>query len=209
VVESSKSSTSRRICTSSPPHATQFPPHERIKVNNKASSCDCPEQARSFKSQACVFISFYFRAASRLTSEERQKMIALASKLPEDGTGAKQIQDDFLTIDLSGFRREVDDRLDRLRAAQECVVSDPEILGGALVVRGTRVPVHHVAASVAAGASMERILAAYPSLNREQIELASLYAEANPQRGRPSQRLSLPPGAKLISSRTGTVPRPV
>jgi uncharacterized protein (DUF433 family) len=136
-------------------------------------------------------------------------MIALASKLPEDGTGAKQIQDDFLTIDLSGFRREVDDRLDRLRAAQECVVSDPEILGGALVVRGTRVPVHHVAASVAAGASMERILAAYPSLNREQIELASLYAEANPQRGRPSQRLSLPPGAKLISSRTGTVPRPV
>jgi uncharacterized protein (DUF433 family) len=167
------------------------------------------EQARSFKSQACVFISFYFRAASRLTSEERQKMIALASKLPEDGTGTKTIQDDFLTVDLSSFRRDVDVRLNRLQAAQDCVISDPEILSGALVVRGTRVPVYHVAASVAAGISMERILAAYPSLNREQVELAALYAEANPQRGRPPQRLSLPPGAKLISRRTGTITKSV
>jgi uncharacterized protein (DUF433 family) len=166
------------------------------------------EQARSFKSQACVFISFYFRAASRLTSEERQKMIALASKLPEDGTGTKAIQDDFLTIDLSGFRKDVDDRLNRLRAAQECVISDPEILGGALVVRGTRVPVYHVAASLAAGTPMDRIRAAYPSLNLEQVELAALYAEANPQRGRPPQiPFSLPPGAKLISRRIGTITR--
>jgi uncharacterized protein (DUF433 family) len=101
-------------------------------------------------------------------------MIALASKLPEDGHGIKAIQDDFLTIDLSRFRKDVDDRRNRLRAAQECVISDPEILGGALVVRGTRVPVYHVATSLAAGAPMERILAAYPSLNREQVELASL-----------------------------------
>ena len=165
------------------------------------------EQARSFKSQACVFISFYFRAASRLTSEERQKMIALASKLPEGSADAKVIQDDFLTIDLSGFRKEVDDRLNRLQAAQKCVVSDPEILSGTLVVRGTRVPVYDVAASVAVGISLERILEAYPSLNREQVELAALYAEANPQRGRPPQRLSLPPGAKLITRRTTTIAR--
>jgi uncharacterized protein (DUF433 family) len=165
------------------------------------------ERARSFKSDACVFISFYFRAASRLTSEERQKMIALASKLPQNDGGATAIQDDFLTVDLSGFQKDVADRLNRLRAAQECVVSDPEILGGAPVVRGTRVPVYHVAASLGAGASIERILAAYPSLKREQVELAALYAEANPQRGRPPRRPSLPPGAKLISRRFGTLAR--
>ena len=38
------------------------------------------------------------------------------------------------------------------RTAQDAVVSDPEILGGVPVLRGTRVPAHDVAASVAAGA---------------------------------------------------------
>src|SRR5580700_3912147 len=36
-------------------------------------------EARSFSSHACVFIAFYFEAADRLTSEERQRAIALAS----------------------------------------------------------------------------------------------------------------------------------
>ena len=39
-------------------------------------------QSRSFKSQACVYISFYFRAADRLTAEERQRTIA---RLPSFG----------------------------------------------------------------------------------------------------------------------------
>jgi len=162
------------------------------------------DQTRSFKSQACVFISFYFHAASRLTAEERQRTIHLASKQPKDSTSANSIQDEFLTIDLTTFHQHVDDRLSRLRAAQQSVISDPEILGGALVIRGTRVPVYHLAASLAAGESMERILAAYPSVNRQQVEQAALYAEANPQRGRPSHRPSLPPGARLISRRTIT-----
>jgi hypothetical protein len=58
-----------------------------------------------------------------------------------------------------------------------------------------------VAASVAAGIPIERILSSYPSINREQVELAALFAEANPQRGRPRQRIVPPAGAKIISSR--------
>ena len=38
------------------------------------------QDARSFKSHACVFIAFYFGAADRLTSEERQRAITLASQ---------------------------------------------------------------------------------------------------------------------------------
>ena len=37
-------------------------------------------QTRSFKSEACALISFYFRAANRLTSEERQRTITRASE---------------------------------------------------------------------------------------------------------------------------------
>ena len=62
-------------------------------------------------------------------------------------------------------------------------------------------PLYDIAANVTAGTTMERILSTYPSLKREQVELAALYAEANPLRGRPRQR-TFPEGAKVLSRRT-------
>jgi uncharacterized protein (DUF433 family) len=160
------------------------------------------QDARSFKSHACVFIAFYFGAADRLTSEERQRAITLASRNSSDmKSRTRTIQDEFLTIDLAPFWKGVDERMVRLNAARAQVVEDNEILGGTPVLKGTRVPVYDVAASVAAGIPMDRILSSYPSINREQVELAALFAEANPQRGRPRQRIVPPAGAKIISSR--------
>jgi len=160
------------------------------------------QDARSFKSHACVFIAFYFGAADRLTSEERQRAITLASRNSSDvKSRTRTIQDEFLTIDLAPFWKGVDERMVRLNAARAQVVEDNEILSGTPVIKGTRVPVYDVAASVAAGIPMERILSSYPSINREQVELAALFAEANPQRGRPRQRIVPPAGAKIISSR--------
>ena len=46
--------------------------------------------------------------------------------------------------------------------------SDPEILGGALVFRGTRVPVRILFEFLAAGDSLDKFLDAYPSVSREQ-----------------------------------------
>ena len=158
-------------------------------------------QTRSIKSQACVFISFYFGSADRLTSEERQRTIAQASRLPNWRKSNKVIQDGFLAVDLSTFLKGVEERLHKLQAARSMVVSDPEILNGMPVIRGTRVPVYDVAASVTAGTPAERLLSSYPSLKREQVELAALYAEANPLRGRPRQR-TLPAGAEIVSRRT-------
>lgn len=97
------------------------------------------------------------------------------------------------------------ERMDRLAAARAMVVSKPELLGGAPVVRGTRVPVHDIAVSVTAGLSTDRILAAYPSLNVEKIELATIYAEANLVRGRPRAGDQLPKGAVIVTDRR--VPR--
>ncbi|MGA7340086.1 MAG: DUF433 domain-containing protein [Terracidiphilus sp.] len=160
------------------------------------------QDARSFKSHACVFIAFYFGAADRLTSEERQRAITLASQNSSDvKSRTRTIQDEFLTIDLAPFWKGVDERLLRLNAARAQVSVDDEILSGTPVIKGTRVPVYDVAASMAAGIPVERILSSYPSLNREQVELAALFAEANPQRGRPKQRIVPPEGANVISSR--------
>jgi uncharacterized protein (DUF433 family) len=111
------------------------------------------------------------------------------------------IREEFLTIDLAPFLRNVHERLARLAAAQALVVEDADIMGGTPVIRDTRIPVYDVAASVAAGLPTARILAAYPGLTAEAVELAAFYAEANPQRGRPRQPASPPAGAVIVSTR--------
>ncbi|MFC1458649.1 DUF433 domain-containing protein [Microvirga arabica] len=64
----------------------------------------------------------------------------------------------------------------------DTIVSDPEILGGMPVIKGTRVLVYDVAASVNAGIPRDRILAAYPTIKEHHLDLAVAYAEANPMR---------------------------
>ncbi len=172
------------------------------------------DDGRRVAATACTLISFYFDSARRLTSEERLFAIrevgsrlhrlrtrALASLMEEDWT----VRDDFLTIDLAPFVRRTKERMDRLAAARELVASDPETLGGTLVIRGTRIPVYDVAASVAAGLPMDRILMAYPSLDADKVELAAIYAEANPARGRPRSSEEIPKGGAIVADRR--VPR--
>ena len=60
------------------------------------------------------------------------------------------------------------------------VVSDPEIMGGLPVIRGTRIPVHLVADMIAQGATEEEILSGYPTLTAEDLTRAVRYAAAHP-----------------------------
>ena len=59
---------------------------------------------------------------------------------------------------------------------QPLVATDPNIMGGRRVFRGTRIPVEVLFENLADGLSLEEILDAYPTLNREDalaaIELA-------------------------------------
>lgn len=65
-----------------------------------------------------------------------------------------------------------------LRFAVDLVVSDVGILSGTPVIRGTRVPVFDVLASVNKGFDEERIRAAYPSLEDTDWMLLKIYAAA-------------------------------
>jgi uncharacterized protein (DUF433 family) len=82
----------------------------------------------------------------------------------------------------------VNRRLSQLKQAQELVNEDPEVLRGTPAIRGTRIPVYDVASLVDAGTPAEELREIYPKLTPSQIELASIYAKANPQRGRPRRR---------------------
>ena len=60
--------------------------------------------ARSFRSDACVFIAFYFEAANRLTSEERQRAIALASRHSPGEKSTKIVRDGSLLNQVALIR---------------------------------------------------------------------------------------------------------
>jgi uncharacterized protein (DUF433 family) len=143
---------------------------------------------RWVKSDACAYVRFYFHTASRLTAPERARVIHQLITPPDHDPGASRIvKDDFLVVNFSRFVEETHSRHDALRRARELVTEDSAILGGAPIIRGTRIPVYDVAASVKAGRSKDEIRAAYSRLTDEQIDLANLYASANPPRGRPSK----------------------
>ena len=91
-----------------------------------------------------------------------------------------------ILIQCKSARKEVDSGLRRLAAATRMAQSDPEIMRGAPVYRGTRIPVHAIADMLSQGAAVAEILEGYPALTREKIELAPLYSKAFPLRGRPA-----------------------
>lgn len=93
-----------------------------------------------------------------------------------------------LVIQVKAVRQELDERLKRLERAESIVAEEPGTMRGTPVYRGTRIPVELIADMLSQGASIEEILEGYPALDREKIELAPLYVQAFPRRGRPAAR---------------------
>lgn len=161
---------------------------------------------RLVRSDGCGYVRFYFGAAERLTADARAQVIWTFNNRPGH-TGPWIYADDFLTLNVGRFFEETHARHAKLRKARERVVEDPEILGGAPTIRGTRIGAYDVAAAIASGATPERLKGAYPGLSDEDIELAVLYANANPPRGRPRRPAALPAGALPPLERTVKRPR--
>lgn len=59
---------------------------------------------------------------------------------------------------------------------QERIVRDPEICGGVPVIKGTRISVRTVLASLAAGDWIEEILADFPTLTEADIRAVIAFA---------------------------------
>lgn len=59
--------------------------------------------------------------------------------------------------------------------ALQLISSDPNVMGGQVVVRGTRVPVSVILDCVAAGMSVQEILDEYPSLTSDGVRAAAAY----------------------------------
>lgn len=93
-----------------------------------------------------------------------------------------------ILIQVKSARKEVNTGLRRLHEAKRMVESDAEIMGGTPVYKGTRIPVQTVADMLRQGATVDEIVQGYPALTREKVELAPLYVQAFPRRGRPARQ---------------------
>jgi uncharacterized protein (DUF433 family) len=167
---------------------------------------------------AVPLLAFYFRTAGILQADARKAVIRHVAAGGRTGALRRVAAlrrshhpmpvGDGVSADLRPFIAETDARAKLLEGAREMAVFDPEVLGGSEpVVRGTRVPVRDVAAAVSAGLLLADILASYPGLTAEQVDLAALYASVERPRGKPRRSLAerLPAGARLVAS--GTIPR--
>jgi uncharacterized protein (DUF433 family) len=70
----------------------------------------------------------------------------------------------------------------------ELIIEDPGIQAGAPTFAGTRLLVRPIAAALKEGEAPEALLAAYPRLTPEMLELAMLHDQVKPVRGRPKAR---------------------
>jgi uncharacterized protein (DUF433 family) len=132
--------------------------------------------------RALMSLTLERRLADRFVPELRREV---SDALATASRNRVSLDGGFLTIDLREPRRELAASLRELRRARDVVVSDPDIMGGDPVFRGTRVPVHLIATLLGQGTTATDLLEGYPRLTAEMVHLAPIYAAAYPLRGRP------------------------
>lgn len=153
-------------------------------IDRKAVAAKRGRSGRLLDESAVVALSLERRLARDTTPEFRRRLFTAITAAPRQ----RVISLGALKVDLDEPRREVRERLKRLRRIERMVVVDPEIMGGSPVFRGTRVPVHQVAGLLKQGEAVEILREDYPRVSEELIRLAPIYAEAHPQRGRPKKQ---------------------
>ena len=131
-----------------------------------------------------VGLKLAYQTADLLTPKGRRRIV---KKLLERPRAAK-VEESALTVDVRPIESAIRRRLSALERAKRMVTIDPAVLSGTPCFKGTRIPVHDIAAMIANGEDNSAVLKAYPQLTPERTDLAVLYAEAYPRRGRPRHK---------------------
>lgn len=132
--------------------------------------------------RALMSLALERRLADRMVPGLRRELF---DALANTQGSTVSLEGGLIKVDLREPRRELATALRELRRARRLVVSDPDILDGEPVFRGTRVPVRAVTSQLAGGETALGVREAYPRLTAEMVRLAPIYAAAYPPRGRP------------------------
>lgn len=177
---------------------------------------------RLFTRLCAAFARFYFdtedlliAAARRQVLDEltgrvtrspaREAVLALA-QVPAELSW--KVQRCAVEIDVAPYVSTALVRAREVDQAEALVTTDVQVLGGAPVFAGTRVPIDSVLASLDAGVELPRLQESFAFLTQAHVGAARVYAQVHPRRGRPRRLGELNPQAVRRSARVVRVARP-
>lgn len=173
---------------------------------------------RYFTRVAAALARFYFSAedvyvaslrlrvlvelSARLAAAKHEVAVFNLELRPEDFDWRVELTASSMSVlvDASAAVRASIEKVRQVREARALVSTDPEVMGGAAVFAGTRVPIENIAASLAKGVDKQRLVESWPFLTDKHFEAAEVYVRVHPRRGRPRQLSELNPDWKVISS---------
>ena len=91
----------------------------------------------------------------------------------------------FFTLKVGEIGQELQTLVDRFEAWKSRLVSNPDILGGAIVFPNSRLSVQRIGASLERGEALVILQEDYPYLTDEDFDFARIYVKAYPKQGRP------------------------
>ena len=154
--------------------------HRIIDAGLLGDAAESRNGARVVLGAGLIGLKLAYQLGTALTPEGRRRLIRRLLDEP----GAEAVSDEPLSVDLRVMAEAVLRRVSLLAEAKRMVETDDNVLRGAPCFKGTRIPVHDIAAMLANGDSVAALHAAYPRLTKAQISAAPIYAEAYPRRGR-------------------------
>lgn len=142
-----------------------------------------------------VLVEFPFA----LSKEDKQSLAKIlsrgsrrAARWSRDGTDLVYRSGDMqVFVECKAFRQKVARNLSTFRWGKRRIVSDPDVLGGEPVFRGTRIPLQHVAALYRKDVPEKKIAQDFPLLSSRDLAYARLFSRLSERPGRPRKRLSL------------------
>ena len=96
-----------------------------------------------------------------------------------------------VSVHFHPLREQLVQNVNLYRQGRDRIVSDPEILSGEPVFKGTRIPLVHIAGLFRKSVSKTEIQEDYPALSDLDLAFASIHARMSPAPGRPRKPLEL------------------
>ena len=134
----------------------------------------------SYASLVCL--QLHAEGLNRLPLRMRREVFRRVQRQPQE----KQLRyTEALIVDVEGAKAKMNAKVQELERAASMIHSNPEIMAGTPVFRGTRVPVYVIAELLEGGTSINEIVEGYPSITEEMANHTRVYAATHPKRGRP------------------------
>lgn len=170
---------------------------------------------RLFTRLSAAFAHFYFDTEHLLVASARRQimeelLVRVETLHSKTDVYALRVSRDVMNwkvsrlavdVDMSPYILLAQARAKEVEIAEALVAKNPEIMGGAAVFAGTRVPIEVVLDSRSANVGMSRFVKSYPFLTEAHLKAAKVYSEVHPIRGRPRRTEDAYPGLSLRSTR--------